>query len=76
MTELQAETTPLANSDNLPVMAKDSYYLSRLKQQLNQIKDKDSDDYTTRLAHYQKQLKHSQAMVQSRIASIPTIHLN
>ena len=28
----------------LPVMAKDSYYLSRLAQQLKQIKDKESED--------------------------------
>lgn len=59
-----------------PVMAKDSYYLSRLAQQLKQIKDKTSDDYLTRHDRYQKQLKHSQAMVQSRIASIPAIQLN
>ncbi len=60
----------------LPVMAKDSYYLSRLAQQLKQIKDKESEDYTSRFDRYQKQLKHSQERVQSRIASLPTIHLN
>ena len=60
----------------LPVMAKDSYYLSRLAQQLKQIKDKESEDYTSRFDRYQKQLKHSQDRVQSRIASLPTIHLN
>ena len=51
----------------LPVMAKDSYYLSRLAQQLKQIKDKESEDYTSRFDRYQKQLKHSQDRVRSPI---------
>lgn len=82
MTENLTQENPIKETatQNLPVMAKDSYYLSRLKQQLEQqLKQpngKDSHDYISRFDRYQKQLKHSQDMVQSRIASIPTIHLN
>ena len=80
MTEILPEKTAQIQNPSLPpnapVMAKDSYYLSRLAQQLKQIKDKESEDYTSRFDRYQKQLKHSQDRVQSRIASLPTIHLN
>ena len=80
MTEILPEKTIQTPSQNIPanapVMAKDSYYLSRLEQQIKQIKDKESEDYTSRFDRYQKQLKHSQDRVQSRIASLPTIHLN
>lgn len=74
--QLDKPQTDKHHGVKLPVMAKDSYYLSRLAQQLKQIKDKESEDYTSRFDRYQKQLKHSQERVQSRIASIPTIHLN
>lgn len=63
-------------NDTLPVMAKDSYYLSRLAKQLQQHNDKTGEEYQILADKYQKQLTHSQAMVQSRIASVPTIHLN
>ena len=80
MTEILPEKTAQIQNPSLPpnapVMAKDSYYLSRLAQQLKQIKDKESEDYTSRFDRYQKQLKHSQDRVQSRIASLPTIHLS
>ena len=74
--QLDSHQTDKHQGVKLPVMAKDSYYLSRLAQQLKQIKDKESEDYTSRFDRYQKQLKHSQDRVQSRIASLPTIHLN
>ena len=74
--QLDSHQTDKHQGVKLPVMAKDSYYLSRLAQQLKQIKDKESEDYTSRFDRYQKQLKHSQERVQSRIASLPTIHLN
>lgn len=80
MTEILSEKILQTEIQNLPVMAKDSYYLSRLKQQLEQQRkqtnDENNEDYITRLDRYQKQLAHSQDMVQSRIASIPAIHLN
>ena len=81
-TQATASDTNFSNttfSPNAPVMAKDSYYLSRLAKQIHQIKSKDgaeSEEYLTRFDRYQKQLTHSQAMVQSRIDSIPIIHLN
>ena len=74
--QLDSHQTDKHQGVKLPVMAKDSYYLSRLAKQLKQIKDKESEDYTSRFDRYQKQLKQSQERVQSRIASLPTIHLN
>lgn len=68
MTEIETQ--------NLPVMAKDSYYLSRLVKQLQQHSDTTSEEYQLLAQKYQKQLAHSQDMVQSRITSLPIIHLN
>ncbi len=78
MNEMVTTDTQTTNNQNiqLPVMAKDSFYLSRLAKQLQQHRDKTSEEYQILESKYQKQRKHSQAMVQSRIASIPTIHLN
>ncbi len=72
-------TTQQKNSQltpNQPVMAKDSYYLSRLEKQLYSHKDKTSDEYHIRKQKYQQQLIHSQNMVQARIDSLPIITLN
>lgn len=62
MTEILTQNPIQEKTQHLPVMAKDSYYLSRLAQQLKQIKDKKSEDYATRFDRYQKQLKNSQEM--------------
>lgn len=72
----ETEKTIQTDNQNLPVMAKDSYYLSRLAKQLQQHSDKASEEYQLLTQKYQKQLTHSQQMVQNRITSIPAIHLN
>ena len=54
--QLDSHQTDKHQGVKLPVMAKDSYYLSRLAKQLKQIKDKESEDYTSRFDRYQKQI--------------------
>lgn len=88
MTEIQNQTPILnkkENSPTLPVMAKDRYFLHRLMQQLKQleksgdnVKDhpKDYDNYQSLAQKYQKLLAQSQANVQARMDSVPTIRLN
>ena len=80
-----AHTNNLTSSPTLPIMAKDRHSLQRLTQQIKTLAKsadnsidhpKDREKYQILVQKYQKLLAQSQANVQARIDSVPTIRLN
>ncbi|MGP5546295.1 ATP-dependent RNA helicase HrpA [Psychrobacter alimentarius] len=74
--------SPIVDSTDLPVLAKDSYYLSRLERELARTvvnskkskstnNDKTNDALSKKRTQYDKIKSRSQQMVQARIDSIP-----
>ncbi len=74
--------SPIVDSTDLPVLAKDSYYLSRLERELARAavnskkskstnNDKTDDALSKKRTQYDKIKSRSQQMVQARIDSIP-----
>ncbi len=73
-TQKSVDTQQIISVANLPVLAKDEYYLSRLERDLARAKssaNKNSNDLDKKRAQYEQLKARSQQAVQARIESIP-----